>query len=313
MKNILVVGAGSIGQRHIKNLLGQNKVFCYDKKEFKLDHKNFKLIHSLKNLDFLDFIIISTPTNTHLKYAYKLLNYNKPILIEKPLTHKFNQIEFFIKECKRNNEKIFISSNMRYHIGPKTIMENVNKIGKIFFCNIKFGNYLPLMRPQIDYREVYASKKSQGGGVFLDSIHEIDYAYWILGKFKLINYVKKKISNLEINVEDFVNLNLISHQRVQINIQLDYLRKIKKRGMEIVGEKGTLEWESTGKEKEENKIWFYDSIQKRKKLLYKTINYKKNQPYIDMINDFLLNFNKKNNLATLEDYKFYKTIYERIL
>ena len=55
--------------------------------------------------------------------------------------------------------------------------------------------------------------------VFLDSIHEIDYAYWILGKFKLINYVKKKkISNLEINVEDFVNLNLISHQRVQINI-----------------------------------------------------------------------------------------------
>ena len=58
MKNILVVGAGSIGQRHIKNLLGQNKVFCYDKKEFKLDHKNFKLIHSLKNLDFLDFIII---------------------------------------------------------------------------------------------------------------------------------------------------------------------------------------------------------------------------------------------------------------
>ena len=32
-----------------------------------------------------------------------------------------------------------------------------------------------------------------------------------------------------------------------------------------------------------------------------------------MINDFLLNFNKKNNLATLDDYKFYRTIYERIL
>ena len=45
------------------------------------------------------------------------------------------------------------------------------------------------------------------------------------------------------------------------------------------------------------------SNSKKKKLLYKTISYKKNQPYIDMINDFLLNFNK-NNLATLDDYNF---------
>ena len=85
----------------------RTKYFVTIKKNSNWIIKNFKLIHSLKNLDFLDFIIISTPTNTHLKYAYKLLNYNKPILIEKPLTHKFNQIECFIKECKRNNEKIF--------------------------------------------------------------------------------------------------------------------------------------------------------------------------------------------------------------
>ena len=67
------------------------------------------------------------------------------------------------------------------------------------------------------------------------------------------------------------------------------------------------------KRKRKIKFGFTIRFKKRKKLLYKTINYKKNQPYIDMINDFLLNFNKKNNLATLEDYKFYKTIYERIL
>ena len=45
--------------------------------------------------------------------------------------------------------------------------------------------------------------------------------------------------------------------------------------MEIVGEKGTLEWESSGKEKRKIKFGFTILIQKRKKLLYKTINYKK--------------------------------------
>ena len=80
--------------------------------------------------------------------------------------------------------------------------------------------------------------------------------------------------------------------------------------MEIVGEsEGTLEWESQEKNLVNNKNWFYDPIQKRKKLIYKTIY--KNYMYIDMINDFLLNFNKNN--IFLEDYKFYKTIYERIL
>lgn len=192
MKNVLVVGAGSIGQRHIKNLLKKNMVFCYDKREIQIDHKNFKFLKNLRNLNFLDFIVICTPTNTHLKYAYRFLELNKPILIEKPLTHKFNEVLSFIKKCEKKNTNIFICSNMRYHIGPKTIVKNIKRIGKIFFCNIRFGNYLPNMRSHIDYRKVYASKKSQGGGVFLDSIHEIDYAYWIIGKFKLINYVKKK-------------------------------------------------------------------------------------------------------------------------
>ena len=44
MKSILVIGGGSIGKRHIKNLINDYKIFCHDKKKITINHKNFTLL-----------------------------------------------------------------------------------------------------------------------------------------------------------------------------------------------------------------------------------------------------------------------------
>ena len=94
---------------------------------------------------------------------------------------------------------------------------------------------------------------------------------------------------------------------------LTTLGKKKKSGIEIIGENGVLEWKSKGKFPEENKIIFYDSHKRKNKILFSTTNYDKNEPYKEMLNDLIKNYDSPNNLATLDDYKFYKTIYDKVL
>ena len=132
---------------------------------------------------------------------------------------------------------------LRYYkpfIEAKKILEK-NKLGKIYYAQINCGIYLPNWRPNLDYRNNYGSKRSQGGGVILDIIHEINYARWFFGDFKSISSYIKKLSNLEINTEDFASINLIS-KNVFVNLTLDYLNQAYNRNFNIVGEKGSLRW-----------------------------------------------------------------------
>ena len=138
------------------------------------------------------------------------------------INYKANIIKAFFDDTKSLydikyvTEKLFLGT-----IGSLRLIKNqINTPVFVTNCDVLL---------EIDYRKVYASKKSQGGGVFLDSIHEIDYAYWIFGKFKVQNFIKKKISKLEINVEDFININLVNTNNIQLNVQLDYIRKKKKK------------------------------------------------------------------------------------
>jgi len=58
---------------------------------------------------------------------------------------------------------------------------------------IKVGHFLPLWRPNADYRKSYRSKRWLGGGVDLELSHEIDYCLWLFGdKYKKSQIFRKK-------------------------------------------------------------------------------------------------------------------------
>ena len=50
------------------------------------------------------------------------------------------------------------------------IQKHIDKIGKIIYARAQYGNFLPNMRPDANYREVYSARKASGGGVILDVI-----------------------------------------------------------------------------------------------------------------------------------------------
>ena len=239
-KKILLIGYGSIGKRHAKNLMDLGiKPYILTKYPDNLDAIFLRDIEEIKDVD-IDFCIIATPTARHLddlKRCLRLSNIPRKILIEKPLECSYLRGEKVKNICKKYGIDIFIAYNMRFlnvfNLIKKFIKEQKDTIRIV---DIVSGQDLREWRPYKDYTESYSAHRDQGGGVDLDLSHEIDYILWIFGNnFKDRIIFRNKISNLKINSPDIFKL-ILSYNTFIVDITLDYIRSPKERYIKILCE-----------------------------------------------------------------------------
>lgn len=246
-KSIIIFGFGSAGRRFAEILKA---------KKFKIDiylHKNdldtspFSSITNLDNLSNYHATIVASPTATHLEYLEKLIVARVPTLVEKPLASNMEVAKKVIDLARENKTKIQVGFNLRYLpiIAKISNYLKKNKLGKILHANIYVGQYLPAWRPNKDYRKTYSASRVAGGGVALDLIHEIDLAQMWFGGLDLRLIRSAKLSDLEIDTEDFVEF--ATKSRPYIKVTLDYLNMIKTRRYTIVGSEGSIECDVFGK------------------------------------------------------------------
>ena len=288
---ILILGYGSIGRRHAKNFSKFADVAVFD--------ENLSLLNSLKpqirpfyNFDAAfdwrpDGVVIATPHHTHIPLAEKAIHSNAHVLIEKPISHSLKGVQVFLSEAKQRKCQVFVVCNMRYHPGVATLQQNLHTIGKPLFARAHVGNYLANMRPDKDYRSLYCAHRSQGGGVILDAIHEIDYLIWFFGSIQQVSCKAEKLSDMNIDVEDFACLYLKHHNMTISEVQMDYLRPFKRRGCEIVGTEGMLLWESEGKNPEACIVKLYRKETNTWETLFKDTNMDGNKPYVCLAQQFI--------------------------
>ena len=300
MKNLkfLIVGLGSIGCRHIRNL---NKLGAISLSAFRRTHKtipckiskNVKIFrnYNLALKDNPDVVIISNPTSKHIEFAYKALKQKCNLYIEKPLSHNLNGINKLIQLSHSAKKKIVIGCQFRYHPGLNLINHWIkkNEIGKIISVACDVGEYLPLWHPWEDYKNSYASRKKLGGGVILTLIHELDYLYWLFGKMSSVYAMNSKINSLKIDVEESALISLMTKSKIPIHLRMDYLRRPPKRNMSIVGEKGEINWNY---ECRTAKLYKNGKISRTHKLSDK---WNRNQMYMSIMRDFISSIDKSNN------------------
>ena len=285
IKNIkcLIIGYGSIGKKHasvLKKIVGYKNIYILSKKNIK-DYLILKNLNQLREHQF-DYIIISTPTSTHLKQLKFLEKFSRKstILIEKPLFSKF-------KNYKPKNKKIFVGYNLRYNRLIKHLKKNINK-KEIFSITINCASFLPDWRKNIHYTKTYSSQKKLGGGILNELSHELDYFQFIFQKIKfkdISNVMLKKSSNLKVDVEDSAliqgkinNLNYI--------FNFNFFSKFKKREIIIESFKETTVCNLLN-----NSILIFSKLKKNTK----KVKFLKNDTYFELHNDILNK--KKNKLA----------------
>ena len=263
MKNILIIGLGSIGQRHFRNLKKiDNKInfFSIRKKRSspKLDNQNQVLEkkfiakkNGIKEIKFedidnfkFDLALITNPTSLHLETATFIARKKINLFLEKPISDNTKGIKNLLRLIKKNKLVCAVGFQTRYDENLYKIKDFIRskKFGRVQKCYIEHKHYLPHHHKYEDYRNSYASRKDLGGGVLLCFSHEFDYAQFLFGKPKYSYSSIKRSSRLKINVESSATVIGNFPNNVEVIFDLDFLKINPVRICKIQFEKAFIEW-----------------------------------------------------------------------
>lgn len=248
----LVIGCGSAGQRHIRNLVSANaaKILAFDIDKQKL--KKVKGIsRSVITSDKLNILckekpqaaFITVPTALHIPYALQAAERDCHLFIEKPLSHNTNGLGRLLGIVKRKRLVTFVGYNYRFNrclVKIKKLLKN-KAIGKVIAGRTHFGSYLPERHPGEDYRSGYGAKKSLGGGVVLDVLsHHLDSLIFLFGRPKEAFGYSGKGSTLDIDVEDTAEALIKFPKGEVVSLHTNFIQRPYKHTLELIGEKGTI-------------------------------------------------------------------------
>lgn len=243
---VIMIGLGSIGKRHANIIINKYPdihIYGYRNKNSE-ETEDIKNIYNIEEAFSYkpDIAFITNPTSLHVDMALLAAKNGCHLFVEKPLSNNLYNIEKLINIVKKKGLITLMGCNMRFNPILLEIKKHVDEklFGNVLSFNITCGSYLPEWRPWQDYTKSYSALNKLGGGVVLDLIHEIDYAKWIFGNFTEIDSSIGRISNLNIETEDYADIILKTNKNVIGTVHLDYYRKVAKREVEIVFENGIL-------------------------------------------------------------------------
>jgi len=249
-RTFLLVGAGSIGRRHLANLRvlepRANIVVLRQYSRDPLAGADLvvsKLDDALMQQPFA--AIIANPAPMHVPVAQRLAERGCHLLIEKPLSHDLDGVDFLLQTCAAQRLVLAIGYNLRFMPSLQRLVSLVAEgaIGKLLHIQCSVGQYLPDWRPGIDYRKSVTARSELGGGALLELSHEIDLAIWVAGPVESVSARIERVGELEIDVDDCAELSLSFVSGARGTIRLNLLERMPRRIVQITGSAASLEWD----------------------------------------------------------------------
>src|SRR5437762_1482389 len=170
--HVAVLGCGSIGRRHVKNLqaIGGVELLPFEADATARDEAIRELgLRVASSLGEVwrwnpEIAIVAAPTNLHVPLALEAARHGCHLFIEKPLSHSHEGLDVLAAEAENRRLVTLVGCNMRFHPGPRTVKNllEAGKIGEVLSARIEAGSYLPEWRPWQDYRTSYSASPEWG-------------------------------------------------------------------------------------------------------------------------------------------------------
>jgi predicted dehydrogenase len=259
VSRVLVAGTGSIGRRHIGNLLRlrpQARIALLRDGARQDDYARSLGAEVFGSLDEAlawraDLAVVATPSDRHSEVVAPLLRAGVACFLEKPLVIEADDLaELEILATRSGLPPTQVGCVLRFLPSLRQVHAwlRAGAVGTVVRASLEVGQWLPDWRPAQDYRGSYSADPARGGGVVLDLIHELDLACWLFGgpttgRPRLLGAWGGRKSRLEIASEDVALLALRTDSGALLSVQLDYVARNPLRRLQVVGDAGTITWD----------------------------------------------------------------------
>ncbi|SFC89148.1 Predicted dehydrogenase [Flexibacter flexilis DSM 6793] len=247
---LLVIGAGSIGERHIGNLQAKGFRNIYVLRSRNLPMRNIdastvKVLTKWNEVEAVKPVaaFITSPTALHVEQTLACVRAGMHVLVEKPLSHNLEGLDALKQAISEKGVYVYIAYMLRFHPLLKRMRAFVEAetYGKLLSFTTHWGEYLPDWHPWEDYRESYAARKELGGGAALTLSHDLDMSNWLVGRpiASFMSLANRK-SALEVSVEAGADFLIKYENDVTGHVHLNFYEQPATRFMHFVFETGTV-------------------------------------------------------------------------
>jgi predicted dehydrogenase len=248
--SFLVVGAGSIGLRHLRNLrdlgVGRTAVYRTGLGGERFVPEQVAITHDLAAaLDSRPAaVLVCNPIALHLPVALEAARRGIALYIEKPLSHNVDGVRELGAELAIRSTVAAVGFQFRFHPALLRVKKwlEAGAIGEVVSARAVWGEYLPDWHPGEDYRTSYAARHELGGGVILTLCHPFDYLRWFLGEVDSVSATAARSGQLELDVEDVAHVTLHFYGGSIATVCLDYTERPHRHTFTLVGREGSIHW-----------------------------------------------------------------------
>jgi predicted dehydrogenase len=254
-KHLLILGAGSVGKRHIQNL---SQLGCcvsvMDPNTARLELKYLEIepIHTFQSMNEIeqywqefDGVLVCSPPKFHLDQSVTAAKFGLSILSEKPLTRNLKEAINLLKVLESTpNVQFLLGYTYRWWRPLKLFRDKLSnkQIGKPLHARFIMSAHLADWHPWEAYQDFFMSSKELGGGALLDESHFVDLMLWFFGMPESVTAQIDKLSDLDIETDDNVDIIVKYKDGLRVSIHLDLFGRPHEKYISVTGEGSSLQW-----------------------------------------------------------------------
>ncbi len=251
--HILVVGSGSVGKRHARNLAALGFAISAvdprpDRRREMASEVDLKASYADEAEAMaaarFDGVVIASPPRFHVDQSISALEQGIPVLLEKPASPDLDSALRLADAVRRAKAPLLLGYTWRWWPPLSEVKKLLQDgaVGHLHYVQFYMSAHLADWHPWERYQDFFMAKRELGGGALLDESHWIDLMLWFFGLPAEVSGRVEKISDLDIDTDDNVDLFFTYPDGKRIGMHLDIYGRPHEKFIRFVGTNGTIYW-----------------------------------------------------------------------